>query len=245
MINLALTLLAVVASFLLLWLPGLVRPIGAILPALVVGGATWWLLMRRIGKELESVVTRAHELAKTNKLDAAVELLRSAFPLGRWQFLVKAQLHGQVGQLLYIQKKYDESEPHLAKAWIKHWPARAMLAAQQYRRKEWAPMEETFEKALSANKEEALLYAIYAWCEDKRGEKKKAIEVLQRGVAEVKGDQKLKTLLERAQNDKRFKMDAFEPIWWQFGLEAPKMQQQGGFGGGGFGVRGTFGKGRR
>jgi tetratricopeptide (TPR) repeat protein len=245
MINLALTLLAAAAGFLLLWLPRLVRPIGAILPALVIGAGTWYLLVRRTGKLLESVVTRAHELAKNNKLEAAVELLQSAFPLGRWQFLVDAQLHGQIGQLLYLQKKYDEAEPHLVKAWVKHWPARAMLAAQQFRRKEWPKMEETFEAAVRANKEEALLYAIYAWCEDKRGEKKKAIEILQRGVAEVKGDEKLKTLLQRAQNDKRLKMDAFEPVWWQFGLEQPKVQQQGGFGGGGFGVRGTFGKGRR
>lgn len=244
MINLALTLLSAIAAFLLLWLPGLLQPLGAILPALVVGGVAWYLLVKRTGQQLESIVTRSHELAKTNKLDAAVELLRTGFPLGRWQFLVDAQLHGQIGQLLYLQKKYDEAEPHLAKAWIKHWPARAMLGAQQYRRKEWAEMEKTFEGAISSNKSEALLYAIYAWCEDKRGETKRAIEILQRGVTEVKGDEKLKTLLQRAQNDKRLKMDSFEPIWWQFGLEQPKLQQPG-FGGGGFGVKGTFGRGRR
>jgi tetratricopeptide (TPR) repeat protein len=245
MINLALTLLATLGSFLLLWLTHLLKPLHAILPVILIGGLTWFLLVRRTGKLLEATVLRAHELAKANKLDAAVDLLRSAFPLGRWQFLVDAQLHGQVGQLLYIQKKYDDAEPHLAKAWVKHWPARAMLGAQHFRRKEWAEMEKVFDAALRSNKEEALLYAVYAWCQDKRGERKKSIEVLQRGVAQVKGDEKLKALLQRAQNDKRLKMDAFEPAWWQFGLEAPKVPVQGGFGGGGFGVRGTFGRGRR
>ena len=244
MINLALTLLAAIAAFLLLWLPGLLKPLSALLPALIVVGVTWYLLARRTGKQLEAIVTKAHELAKGNKLDAAVEVLRTGFPLGQWQFLVGAQLNGQIGQLLYLQKKYTEAEPHLAKSWVKDWSARAMLGAQHYRAKEWDKMETVFEGALASTKTEALLYAIYAWCEDKRGETKKAIEILQRGVNEVKGDPKLKTLLERAQNDKRLKMDAFEPIWWQFGLEQPKMQTPG-FGGGGFGVRGTFGRGRR
>jgi tetratricopeptide (TPR) repeat protein len=245
MINLALTFLAALAGFLAFWLSGLVKPVGAILPAVVIGVVAWYFLVRRTGKMLEALVKQAHEVARGGKLDAAVQLLRSGFPLGRWQFLVDSQLNGQIGQLLYLQKKYDEAEPHLAKAWIKDWPARAMLGAQLFRRKQWKEMGEVFEAAVRSNKGEAMLYAVYAWCEDRRDERKKAIEILQRGVAEVKGDDKLKTLLQRAQNDKRFKMDAFAPLWWQFGLEQPPTVQQGGFGGGGFGVRGTFGRGRR
>ena len=86
--------------------------------------------------------------------------------------------------------------------------------------------------------------AAWAFCEDKRGEERKAIEILQRGVSEVTGDTKLKTLLERAQNDKRFKLDAFGELWWQFWLETPPVMQQQGFvggQGGGFSLRGMKG----
>jgi hypothetical protein len=107
-------------------------------------------------------------------------------------------------------------------------------------------MEAVFEGALGANKNEGLLYAVYAWCQDKRGEGKKAVEVLTRGVQENGGDVKLKALLERAQNDKRLKLDAWGEMWWQFRLEnPPQMQQPGGFGGGGFGLRGMRGGGGR
>src|SRR5229473_2960049 len=80
----------------------------------------------------------------------------------------------------------------------------------------------------------SLLYAVYAWCEDKRGERKKAIEVLQRGAGQVKSDDRLKTLLTRLQNDKRLKLESFGEQWWQFWLETPPMMQGPG---GAFGAR--------
>jgi len=244
MYNLALSVFGSLVVFALFLLSGLVPTVGAIFPALVALIGGYIVLARRSGKQLEALVGSAHKELQARRPEKAIEILQAGFPLARWQFLVASQLHGQIGTLLYVQKKFDDAEPHLKKAWQKIWPAKAMLAAQHYRRKEWPQMEEVFESAVGANKGEALLYAVYAWCEDKRGEKKKALEVLQRGAAEIKGDERLKTLLSRAQNDKRMKMDAFGEQWWQFWLESPPMMQQGGFGGGGFGVRGTFG-GRR
>jgi len=168
------------------------------------------------------------------RIEKAIALLEASFPMARWQFLVASQLHGQIGSLLYIQKKFEEAEPHLKKSFVKMWPARAMLAAQHFRRKEWKEMEDVFDAAIRANKGESLLYAVYAWCEDKRGERKKAIEVLQRGAGQVKSDDRLKTLLTRLQNDKRLKLESFGEQWWQFWLETPPMMQGPG---GAFGAR--------
>lgn len=244
MINLALSLLGSFIVFGLLRFTGLVPTIGAIFPAIVAGIGGYVVLARRSGKQLELLMKAAQKELAARRPDKAIEIMKAGFALSRWQFLVDSQLHGQIGTLLYVQKKFDEAEPHLEKAWQKIWHAKAMLAAQHYRRKEWTKMEEVFDATLSANKGEGLLYAIYAWCEDKRGEKKKAVEILQRGVTEIPADEKLKTLLNRAQNDKRMKMDAYGEQWYQFWLETPPQMQTGGFGGGGFGVRGTFG-GRR
>ena len=192
------------------------------------------LLARRTMKQLEAVMASAQKELAGRRIEKAVAILESAFPLARWQFLVGSQLHGQIGALLYVQKEFEEAEPHLRKSFVKMGTARAMLGAQHFRRKEWKEMESVFDAALRANKGESLLYAVYAFCEDKRGERKKAIEILQKGVSEVKSDERLKTLLGRLQNDKRMKLEAFGEQWYQFWLETPPMTQGPG---GGFGPR--------
>ena len=232
MINLALSLAAAVVALFAVRLAG--APwIGAALPAIAAAIGAYFLLARRTVRQLEAVMQQAQKELQARKLDRAIAVMQAAFPLARWQFLVEGQLHAQIGTLLYIQKKFDEAEPHLQKAFIKMWPARAMLAAQHYRRKEWPKMQEIFEGAIRANKNESLLYAVYAWCEDKRGERKKAIEILTRGATENPSDEKLKNLLNRTQNDKRMKLEAYGEQWWQFWLEnpPPMMPPGGGFGG--------------
>ena len=237
MINLLLAIATGLLAFAAFRLSGIVHTVGAILPGVIAAGVAYFLLARRTMRQLEAVMGLAQKEMMQRKLDRAVAIMEGAFPLGRWQFLVTSQLHGQIGTVLYLQKKFEEAEPHLTKAFIKMWVARAMLAALQFRRKDWKAMQDTFEAALRSNKRESLLYAVYAWCQEKRGEKTRALEILQRGTAENKSDERLKTLLGRVQNDKRMKMDAFGQEWDQFWLETPKMMQQSQ--GGGFGLRQT------
>jgi tetratricopeptide (TPR) repeat protein len=234
MINLVLSLAAALATFCAFYFTGLAHALGSIFPAVVAGIVAYILLARRTVKQLEGVMAQVQKELAGRRIDKAIAILEGARPLARWQFLVTAQLEGQIGSLLYIQKKFDEAEPHLKKSFVKMWPARAMLGAQHYRRKEWKEMENVFDAAIRSNKGESLLYAVYAWCEDKRGARKKAIEILQRGTAQVKSDERLKTLLTRLQNDKRMKLEAFGEQWWQFWLETPPMMQGPG---GAFGVR--------
>jgi tetratricopeptide (TPR) repeat protein len=234
MINLLLAVAAAVAVFCLFFFTHITHALGSIFPALVAGVGAYVLLARRTVKQLEGVMSHVQKELGGRRMDKAIALLEAAFPLARWQFLVASQLHGQIGSLLYVQKKFDEAEPHLKKSFVKMWPARAMLGAQHFRRKEWKEMEDVFDTAIRANKGESLLYATYAWCEDKRGERKKAIEVLQRGVSQNKSDDRLKTLLTRLQNDKRMKLEGYGEQWWQFWLESPPMMQGPG---GGFGPR--------
>src|SRR5438445_2503785 len=234
MINLLLSLAAALVTFCAFFFSGLAHALGSIFPALVAGIVAYILLARRTVKQLEALMAQVQKELAGRRIDKAIALLESSFPLARWQFLVASQLHGQIGSLLYIQKKFEEAEPHLRKSFVKMGTARAMLGAQHFRRKEWKEMESVFDAALRANKGESLLYAVYAFCEDKRGERKKAIEILQKGVSEVKSDERLKTLLGRLQNDKRMKLEAFGEQWYQFWLETPPMMQGPG---GGFGAR--------
>jgi tetratricopeptide (TPR) repeat protein len=234
MINLALALVAALAGFAVFYFTHIAHAVGSILPGVVAGIVAYVLLARRTVKQLEVVMASAQKELAGRRIEKALAILESAFPLARWQFLVGSQLHGQIGSLLYVQKKFDDAEPHLRKSFVKMWPARAMLAAQHFRRKEWKEMESVFDAAIRANKGESLLYAVYAYCEDKRGERKHAIEILQKGVSEVKTDERLKTLLTRLQNDKRMKLEKYGEQWYQFWLETPPQMQGPG---GGFGPR--------
>ena len=244
MINLLLALAAGVLGFLAFYLPGVAHALGSIFPGVVAAIATYILLARRTGKQLEAVMGVAQEAMKARKPERAVQALQDAFALARWQFGISSSLHANIGVLLYVQKKFDEAEPHLRKSTgtlLRLWQAQAMLAAILYRHKKYDEMERIFDGSLKGNKSETLLYAVYAWCEHARGEKKKAIEILTKGVEENKSDEKLKTLLQRAQNDKRLKLDGWGEQWWQFWLETPPqmMNPQGNV----FAGRQRFGRG--
>lgn len=227
MINLLISLAAGVVVFLLSFATGRIHPGLCGLFGAVGAVAAYILLARRSGKQLEAVMAVAQKEMMARKPERAVEALQQAFALARWQFGVATSLHANIGVLLYVQKKFDDAEPHLRKGSgnfaLKMWQAQAMLAAILFRRKKYDEMEKILDGALRGNKNETLLYAVYAWCENARGEKKKAIEIVQKGVEENKSDEKLKTLLGRAQNDKRLKLDGWGEQWWQFWLETPPM----------------------
>ncbi len=244
MINLLLSLLAGAAGFLVFFLPGIAHAWGSILPGVLLAIGAYVLLARRSGKQIEAVMAVAQKEMMARRPEKAVEALQQAFTLARWQFGVSTSLHANIGVLLYVQKKFDEAEPHLRKSGgtlLRLWQAQAMLAAIRFRQKKYDEMEKIFDGALKGNKSETLLYAVYAWTEHARGEKKKAIEILQKGVEENKSAEKLKTLLQRAQNDKRLKLDGWGEQWWQFWLETPPqlMNPQGNV----FAGRQRFGRG--
>jgi tetratricopeptide (TPR) repeat protein len=223
-INLLLSIAAGIAGFLIFFLPGIAHAVGSIFPgiAAAIGAYVW--LARRSGKQLEAVMSVAQKEMMARKPERAVAALEEAFKLANWQFGVKSSLHANIGVLLYVQKKFDEAEPHLRKSGstlLRLWQAQAMLAAILYRQKKYDEMEKVFEGARRGNKGETLLYAVHAWCEHQRGEKKKALEILTAGVKENPSDEKLKMLLGRAQNDKRLKLDGWGEQWWQFWLETP------------------------
>jgi tetratricopeptide (TPR) repeat protein len=244
-INLLIALAAGLAGFLLFFLTGIAHAWGSILPGLVALIGVFYLLARRTGKQLEAVMAVAQKEMMARKPERAVAALEEAFKLSRWQLGVAASLHANVGVLLYVQQKFEEAEPHLRKAGatlIKMWQAQAMLACMLYRKKQYDEMEKVFTGAIKAGKNDTLSYAVYAWCERERGEKKKALEILQKGLTENASDEKLKTLVGRAQNDKRYKLDAWGDQWWQFWLEKPPMlagQQSGNV----FSGRQRFGRG--
>ncbi len=235
MYNLLIALAAGVVVTVAVQLAGLPLLAG-IVPGVLVFFGAYILLARRIAERLKALVASAQKELQTissprdrdAKVAKAVKTLEQGLQYDRWQIMVASQVHGQIGILHYMMKDYAAAEPHLVAASKRDPMSQAMLGALHYQRKQTGPMTEAFERAVKAGKKEGLVWAVYAWCLQQTKERDKAIAVLGRAVAANPSDEKLKSALTALQNDKRMKMKAWEPMWWQFNLEVPPQDLGGG-----------------
>ena len=210
--------------------------LAGVVPGVLVFLGVYVLLARRIAQRLQALVATAQKELQTissprdrdAKVAKAVKTLEQGLQYERWQIMVAPQVHGQIGILHYMMKDYAAAEPHLAQASSRDPMANAMRGALHYQRKAYGPMTEAFERAVKAGKKEGIVWAVYGWCLQQSKEREKAIGVLGRAVAANPSDEKLKSALSALQNDKKMKMKAWEPMWWQFNLEVPPQDFGGG-----------------
>ncbi|MFN2257194.1 MAG: tetratricopeptide repeat protein [Desulfuromonadaceae bacterium] len=179
----------------------------------------YFLMSRNTMKKVTALVETAQKDMQNNRGEKAVATLKSGYKYAKWQFYVKGQLNAQIGTVLYIRKEFAKALPYLEKAFAKHWVAMCMLAVSYMKRNKPAKMTNAFEKAVAANRKEPFIWNLYAYCLDKIGEKKKAMEVLEKGIKKTKGDERLVASLKAVENNKRMKMDGYGDFWYQFHLE--------------------------
>jgi tetratricopeptide (TPR) repeat protein len=199
--------------------------VGSILPGMLSLGVAYFVLARRSWKQLEAIMGTVQKELMAQKFDRALQTLQGGFALAPWQFLVAAQLHSQLGVLRFVRQDFAGAQPHLEKSFSRHGIARAMLAVTHYRKKDLEKMRKVFDEAAKDNKKEGLIFATWAWIEEKEGHHDQAIAVLARGLKANPGDEKLKSAAQALQNDKRLKLGKiYGEQWFQFHLE--KMPQQ-------------------
>jgi tetratricopeptide (TPR) repeat protein len=212
-----------------------------IIPGVIAFLGTYLLLARRVASRitvLSSAAQKELSTAPANKreqqlkVDKAIKTLEEGLKYEKWQFLVASEIHAQIGMIKYMVKDLDGAEKHLSKANPRNFMAKAMQGALFFQKKDYARMKQAFEAAVKSGKKESIVWAVYAWCLLQLKEKDAAQSVIARGVEVNPSDEKLKGALTSLQNDKRLKMRPWEPMWWQFGLEAPPMPVMGGGGGG-------------
>jgi tetratricopeptide (TPR) repeat protein len=202
--------------------------VAAIFPGLIAAMVAYVLLARRIMKKLEVLFESTQHDVQAHRIDKAVKSLEAGFVLAPWQFLIAAQLHSNIGILLYLKQDLEAALPHLRKSFGKMWIARAMLAAALYRKKDVAGALGVFEAAVGSNKKEGVLWAAYAWVLEKEGRHEDALAVLGRGVQQLPKDEKLKAVQVTLQNGKKLKLGkVYEENWFQLYLEAPPTQLAG------------------
>lgn len=201
-----------------------------IVPGILVLGTAYVFLARRTMKQVEAIVALAQPELQNQNLERAVEIFKAAYPLAKWQFLLKAQLDGQIGQIYYAAKKFDKSEQYLKASYKRNWVPRAMLGTLYYKRKNFDLMKQTFEEAVSVNKKQALLWNVYAYCLWKQNDRDAAVAVLGRAIEHVGDDERTQNNLKALQNNRKMKMRGWNLQWYQFHLDKPpqpKMQVQG------------------
>lgn len=200
----------------------------AVLPGVIVALVAYVLLARRILKRLEVLFDAMQREVQARRVDKAIQTLEGGFTLARWQFMVAAQLHSNIGILHYLKQDFDAAQPHLERSFARNWIARGMLGANRYRHRDLAGARTVFEDAVKANKKEGVLWAVYAWTLEKEGQHDEAIAVLGRAAQANPSDEKLKASLQALQNGKKLKLGKlYEEQWFQFHLEAPPTQFAG------------------
>jgi tetratricopeptide (TPR) repeat protein len=240
MINLLVSLAAGVVVAIIVKLFGF-SLVAGIVPGTVVFLALLVVMGRRSFTQLQVVIQAVQaELSSMNankkeqqaKADKAIKMLEAALPLGKWQFLIEAEIYGQIGMIKHLFKDFDGALAAFQKSSQRNYFAKAMQAAIYFQKKNFDAMKVSFEDAVKHGNKESLMWAAYAWCLIQNKQSDDALRVLSRGVEQNPSDEKLKKALTALQNDKRLKMSPWEPMWWQLGLESPPMQQPQFVGGG-------------
>ena len=213
-----------------------------IIPGAIAAAAAYLLLARRVATKVQALmglVQKDLSTSATNqreqkaRIEKAIKTLESGLQYEKWQFLVASEIHAQIAMIKYMVKDYDGAQASFEKANPRNYMAKAMQGALYYQRHDAEKMKASFEAAVKSGKKEGVIWAAYAWCLLQLKQKDDAQAVMARAVEANPTDEKLKNGLAQLQNDKRLKMKPWEPMWWQFGLEAPPMQYMGGPGGGG------------
>jgi hypothetical protein len=222
--------------------------VAGLIPATLALGIAYFLLARRTGQQLQAVMERAgaefaklesiqpprtpREAQKLQALQQATlargrEIIHEGFALAKWQFLVKEQIHAQLGALEYMQQNWDKAREHLEQAWGRHWQAQGMLACMDLRDKKIDEALERMGKAsgVGGGGGDALFWGLYTWIAYKGGQRDKALEVATQGLSKHEGSEPLKQMKNAIANKKPVRPDGFAPGWFQFFPEqAPQAQ---------------------
>jgi len=211
-------------------------PWAAIVPAMIALIATNIGLSVRITRKIRELFSVAEADFKAQRFDKGVKTLEEGFKYAKWQLLVESELHANLGLIHYSLKNFDKARPHLEKASARGPAgarAKAMLGCLHFQAKEEQAMTAAFEQAVKAGKKEGIVWSAYAFCLNKLGKRDDALKVLGRAVEQNPSDEKLKANLVALQNDKKMKMKAYEPEWFQYHLEKPRPEMGGFHPGGG------------
>jgi uncharacterized protein HemY len=202
-------------------------PVAGILPGLIALGVAYIFLARRTGKQFQVVMEKAAAEFQAGKVEPGLRLMESCFKYAKWQFFVGPQIHGQIGMLLYLQRKWKPARTHLSQAWKRDWRARTMLAALDHREGRKEAALELMGKLTGFGGKDPVFWALYAYIALEAKQRDKALSIVNDGLKKCSDSNGLKDLQTSIANKKKLKMKAFAPTWYQyFPEQMPRSQMQ-------------------
>ncbi|MDO3377024.1 tetratricopeptide repeat protein [Geoalkalibacter halelectricus] len=189
--------------------------------SLVVFTVCYLILTRMVMKKVAALMDTAQRDLQAGRVDKAIKTLESGHRFSAWQFYVKGQINAQIGTLLFMRRDFNKAFDYLQKGFVRHWVAMGMLGICYMKRNQTTKMVETFDRAVAANKKEPLLWNLYAYCLERVGDKEKAIQIMEKGIKKVGGDENLSANLQALKEGRRMKMRLYGDLWYQFHLEKP------------------------
>jgi tetratricopeptide (TPR) repeat protein len=232
MYNLLISLAAGVAVAVAIALGSSFGWIAAFFPGFLVTAGLYVYFGIRTKKRFEEIHGRAVAEIQAGRVDAGVQLIGSALPLGRWQFGMGTTLHGIMGAYRYmgtgdVEASLGDLElgcqtNALSRLLPRDWTVNGVLACARYRKHDLKGALEILEEAAKGGAKDPMIWSIYAWILEKEGQHEEAIKVLGRATALLPKDEKLQDSLQSLQNGKKLKLWKHYPMqWYQYRLEAP------------------------
>lgn len=231
--------------------------VAGIIPATLALGIVYVVLARRTGKQVEAIFLQAMGLLQAGDVEGGRATFRSALDLGKWQFLVSEQVHGQLGQLDYqqacgslIEHKYTrdagkkatgeaklrEALEGLEKAWSRDWRSQTVRAICLHRLNRFDEIPKVLQKAEGGGASEPLFWGTWAWLLNEEKKRDEALQIVGRGLVSIKQSKPLLALREAFSNKRRPDMTVFGEAWYAMMpdeipkerlMEMAQQQQQG------------------
>ncbi len=190
--------------------------VAGFIPALLALGISYVLLARRSGQKLQKLMEAAMVEFQAGRVEKGRKILESGYALQKWQFLISAQIHAQLGAIDYMQRRYKQARVHLEKAWSRHWMAQAMLATLDFREKKIEAALERMEKTRGPGGSDPVFWGLFAYFAVESGDRERALRVLADGIKKHASSEPLKGMADAVRNKKKLKMKAFGQGWFQF-----------------------------
>jgi tetratricopeptide (TPR) repeat protein len=204
----------------------------AIFIGLIFGIGTLVYLSRKIMRQIEPKFKQAQAHAEKRQFPNAIKTLEEILPFSKWQIMLQAQIHSQIGVFYYAQKNENKALEYLEKGSARSPDAQMILATIFYRKKQMDKVKNVMEATIKFNKKQILLYNALAFMYAQVQMNDQAIAILKQCLKVNKNNETTQDNLLRLQNGKKMNMKNFGMSWYSLQLEkAPMSMMQGQFAG--------------
>lgn len=176
------------------------------------------LMSRYFMKKITAIFSSCEKDLKSGRTDIAIEKMKKGYAYANWQFLVKQQIDSQIGVILYANKRFDEALPYLEKTPKSNWMAMSMLAAYNFRIKDFEKVKSIMAKSAKSNKKDSFTQVLNGYFLAEMGFQDEAIAALTKANKKMPTDERIEHALDSVRNNKKIKMQGYGALWMQLHL---------------------------